>query len=122
MKKLLYLLIMISVGVCSCSDDDDKPATPSFLKTGKATVPANWVAPDYSLYELTMSVQVQLGDTGAAWRHPERLPKQWRHDVCHHQRRGTCRHQANGQRHHHLLSSVNRRQRRRHDSKSPLLL
>ena len=61
MKKILFLLIMVSVGLWSCSDD--QPETPSFLKPGTATVPANWVAPNYALYELTMSVQVQLGDT-----------------------------------------------------------
>lgn len=60
---LLATLVGVGGGLTSCSDDDDSPATPSYLKTGKATVPANWVAPDYSLYELTMSVQVQLGDT-----------------------------------------------------------
>ena len=65
----LFLILLLSTlggvggGLTSCSDDDDSPATPSYLKKGKATVPENWVAPDYSLYELTMSVQVQLGDT-----------------------------------------------------------
>ena len=65
----LFLILLLSTlggvggGLTSCSDDDDKPATPSYLKTGNATVPENWVAPDYSLYELTMSVQEQLGDT-----------------------------------------------------------
>ncbi len=60
---LLATLVGVGGGLTSCSDDDDSPATPSYLKKGKATVPENWVAPDYSLYELTMSVQVQLGDT-----------------------------------------------------------
>lgn len=59
----VLLLTALTFMVGSCGDDDDSPATPSYLKTGKATIPAEWVAPDYSLYELTMSVQVQLGDT-----------------------------------------------------------
>jgi len=68
--SLLFLLIAFMAG--SCGSDSDEPiiilpSTPSYLLAANDARP-NWTNPDASLYELRMSVQVELGDTLAAYQ------------------------------------------------------
>lgn len=64
MKPKYLLILLASLALCACSSDEGEvEVTPSFLLQGTDARPTSWIAPDYSLYELTMSVQVQLGDT-----------------------------------------------------------
>ncbi|MBR1713282.1 MAG: hypothetical protein IJ722_07750 [Alloprevotella sp.] len=64
----LLAACLAAVTLSSCHSDDDGPAsrTPVYLLEGTDARPTTWEAPDYSLFELTMSVQVQLGDTLAS--------------------------------------------------------
>lgn len=67
--KLKYLLLALtSLALFACSSDDDTETTPTYLLQGTDSRPTSWIKPDYSLYELTMSVQVQLGDTLAKYQ------------------------------------------------------
>ncbi len=80
MKKHIFhslLLAALTLAVGSCgSDSDDSPApddTPApatlpSLIPGNDARPTTWVSPDASLFELHMAVQVQLGDTLAAYQ------------------------------------------------------
>ena len=73
------LLLLLPLCLTSCGDDDDDAIqqppvpvvtddTPEYLREGTDVRPATWSVPDYTLYEHTMSVQVQLGDTLAAYQ------------------------------------------------------
>ena len=64
------LLLLLTFMVESCGNEVEEPASivPEYLKEGTATRPTTWMRPDYSLFELTMSVQVQLGDTLASFQ------------------------------------------------------
>ncbi|MBQ7634764.1 MAG: hypothetical protein IJS89_04250 [Bacteroidaceae bacterium] len=74
MKPTYLLTILIALALCACSSDEgDVEATPSFLLQGTDARPTSWIAPDYSAYELTMSVQVQLGDTLAKFQSEQDL-------------------------------------------------
>ncbi len=69
-RNLIFILLLTALTfvVGSCGDDEPTPATPAYLQEGTDARPTTWIKPDYSLYELTMSVQVQLGDTLAAYQ------------------------------------------------------
>lgn len=57
------MLAALTIVVGSCgSDDEPTPQVPDYLIEGTATRPT-WQASDYTLFEHTMSLQVQLGDT-----------------------------------------------------------
>ena len=71
----IMLLTALTFMVGSCSDDDESTEptepiveTPAYLKPGTDVRPTNWIAPDASLFELRMTVQVELGDTLAAYQ------------------------------------------------------
>lgn len=69
MKKVLLAIAALAFMAWGCgSDSSDEEITPAYLQAGSDVRPTTWVAPDYSLYELTMSVQVQLGDSLAAYQ------------------------------------------------------
>ena len=78
MKKNLIsiaLLTALTFMVGSCSDDDESTEptepiveTPAYLKPGTDVRPTDWIAPNASLFELRMTVQVELGDTLAAYQ------------------------------------------------------
>ena len=67
-KNIFYMLLLTALTfmVGSCSDDDEstEPTEPII----EDVRPTNWIAPDASLYELRMTVQVELGDTLAAYQ------------------------------------------------------
>ena len=76
-KNIFYMLLLTALTfmVGSCSDDDESTEptepiveTPVYLKPGTDVRPINWIAPDASLFELRMTVQVELGDTLAAYQ------------------------------------------------------
>ena len=72
MKKniVLMLLTALTFTVGSCSSDSDEPipdTSDERLKPGSDERPT-WTAPDYSLFEFRMALQVQLGDTLAAFQ------------------------------------------------------
>lgn len=60
---LLAVAITIAFQACSSDDDPEAPTVPSFLTAGTDQRPLSWQVPDYRQFELTMSLQVQLGDT-----------------------------------------------------------
>ena len=60
---LLAVAVTISFQACSSDDDPKPPVVPEYLTVGTDQRPLNWQAPDYWQFELTMSLQVQLGDT-----------------------------------------------------------
>ena len=66
-RKFLSILMLacLTLVVGACSSDGDGAESPhaSLLLSGNDERPATWFLPDYSLFEMTMSVQVQLGDT-----------------------------------------------------------
>ena len=66
MKKILLAIAALAFMAWGCSSDED--VTPAWLQQGSDARPTTWTAPDYSLYELTMSLQVQLGDALAAYQ------------------------------------------------------
>ena len=68
----VLLLTALTFMVGSCGNDEVEP-TVSYLQTGSDQRPANWTEPDYSLYGLTMSVQVELGDTLAKYQSSQDL-------------------------------------------------
>ena len=64
LNKLCFMLLLLAplmLGACSSDSDDPQPEK-TLLTVGADSRPT-WTAPDYSLFELTMSVQVQLQDT-----------------------------------------------------------
>lgn len=66
-KKILFAVAITALTfmVGSCGDDEVTPA----LQTGKDARPTTWVAPQNSSFDLPpMSLQVQLGDTLAAYQ------------------------------------------------------
>jgi hypothetical protein len=69
----MLLLAALTLGVGGCSDYDSEPEpnpdpeAPS-IQTGSDERPTAWNQPDYSRYGLTMSVQVELGDTLARYQ------------------------------------------------------
>ena len=79
-KNIFYMLLLtaLTLGVGSCGDDDEPKdpkdpqnppiETPAYLNPGTDVRPTNWIAPDASLYEFRMTVQVELGDTLAAYQ------------------------------------------------------
>lgn len=69
-KSLISILLLTALTfvVGSCGDDESTPVVPAYLQEGTDTRPSTWQSPNYSLFELTMSVQVQLGDTLAAYQ------------------------------------------------------
>ena len=67
------MLAALTLVVGSCGDDNEPtPRVPDYLIEGTATRPA-WQASDYSLFEHTMSLQVQLGDTLAYFQSQQDL-------------------------------------------------
>lgn len=68
----ILLLTALTFMVGSCGDDEVTPAV-SYLQTGSDQRPTDWTEPNYSLYGLTMSVQVQLGDTLAKYQSSQDL-------------------------------------------------
>ena len=72
MKKNLFsiaLLTALTFMVGSCSDDDDpKPKVLDYLQVGTDSRPTNWTFSDNRDYESRMTVQVELGDTLAAYQ------------------------------------------------------
>lgn len=73
MKKNIFLMLLtvLTFTVGSCSSDSDEPipnAVDERLKPGNDNRPTNWTAPDYSQFEFRMTLQVQLGDTLAAFQ------------------------------------------------------
>ena len=71
MKKNLIsiaLLTALTFMVRSCSDDDPKPKVLDSLQVGTDSRPTNWTFSDNRDYESHMTVQVELGDTLAAYQ------------------------------------------------------
>ena len=60
---LIAVAINFALQACSSDDESETPFVPKSLPTGTDQRPLNWQAPDYRQFELTMSLQVQLGDT-----------------------------------------------------------
>lgn len=73
-RKFLSILMLtcltLVVSACSSDGDGDSAESPYafLLKEGTEERPATWAVPDYSLFEMTMAVQVQLGDTLAHYQ------------------------------------------------------
>ena len=80
-KHFIYLLLTaltLVVGGCSSSDDNDEqrpeePQTPAYLTPGTDQRPVDWTFSDDGRFELRMSVQVELGDTLAAYQSSQDL-------------------------------------------------
>ena len=66
----MLLLAALTFMVGSCGDEE---ITPASLLKGSDVRPTTWTVPDYSLYGLTMSVQVELGDTLASYQSSQDL-------------------------------------------------
>ena len=66
----VLLLAALTFMVGSCGDEE---ITPASLQKGSDVRPTTWTIPDYSLFGLTMSVQVQLGDTLANYQSSQDL-------------------------------------------------
>lgn len=64
----LFLFLTLSLVSCSKDNDDTEPEATSILQPGNDSRPTTWTAPNYSLFEYRMAVQVQLGDTLAAFQ------------------------------------------------------
>ena len=77
MKKIIsYMFVLTALAFaasCSSDDDDTTGGTTTGLAEGDATRPTTWTAPNYALFELTMSVQVQLGDKLADYQSSQDL-------------------------------------------------
>ena len=81
-KYLLFILLTaltLAVGSCSCDDSDEpdeptpvQPQTPDYLLPGSDSRP-DWKFSDNGRYELRMSIQVELGDTLAAYQSSQDL-------------------------------------------------
>ncbi len=79
------LCLMLTLTACSSSDDDENEITGESPKTeqtdngvSEALKPGsdqrpNWKEPDYRKFEFLMSIQVQLGDTLAAYQSAQDL-------------------------------------------------
>ena len=67
------LLAALTFMVGSCDDDEPAIVTPAYLKPGTDARPTDWTAPNAALYELRMSLQVELGDTLAAYQSSQDL-------------------------------------------------
>lgn len=71
-KKIISAILLTALVLVtgSCGDDSGEvpgQITPAYLIPGTDVRPV-WNAPDYSEFELTMSVQVQLGDELAGYQ------------------------------------------------------
>ena len=65
----LLLCGLCMVGSCGDDKEDIVPGSVAErLTSGNDTRPTTWTNPDYSLFELTMSLQVELGDTLASYQ------------------------------------------------------
>ena len=64
----LFLFLTLSLVSCSKDNEDTEPEATSTLQPGNDSRPTTWTAPNYSLFEYRMAVQVQLGDTLAAFQ------------------------------------------------------
>ena len=62
---MALIVVAITTAFLAYGSDDEPEATivPGYLNPGTDQRPLNWQAPDYRQFELTMSLQVQLGDT-----------------------------------------------------------
>lgn len=79
-SMLLLTALVFMAGGCGSDDDDDigggtpdpteptDPPVPPYFQPGNDSRPTAWTTPDKSLYELLMSVQVQLGDSLALYQ------------------------------------------------------
>lgn len=68
MKKYLISMMLLAaltlaVGSCSKDNEDSETNGSSIVQEGNDARPTQWILPDASLYELRMTVQVELGDT-----------------------------------------------------------
>ena len=81
-NNIFYMLLLTAltfmVGSCDKDESTTEPTepiieTPVYLKPGTDVRPTNWIAPDASLFELRMTVQVELGDTLAAYQDEQDL-------------------------------------------------
>ena len=73
MKKNIFLMLLtaltFTVGSCGSDSEELKPeSVDQRFKPGSDDRPTTWTAPDYSQFEYRMAVQVQLGDTLAAFQ------------------------------------------------------
>lgn len=73
MKKNIFLMLLAAltfmVGSCGSDSEELKPeSVDQRFKPGSDDSPTTWTAPDYSQFEYRMAVQVQLGDTLAAFQ------------------------------------------------------
>ncbi len=78
MKKNIFLMLLaaltFTVGSCGSDSEELKPeSVDQRFKPGSDYRPATWTAPDYSQFEYRMAVQVQLGDTLAAFQSDDDL-------------------------------------------------
>ncbi len=62
MKKTIFAIAALAFLAWGCSSDSDEDTRPTGIPEGTETRPA-WTAPNYDLYEQTMSVDVLLQDT-----------------------------------------------------------
>ena len=60
---LIAVAITTAFQACSSDNEPEGPVVPDYLTVGTDQRPINWQTPDYRQFELTMSLQVQLGDT-----------------------------------------------------------
>jgi len=67
------MAITLAFQACSSDDDPVVPVVPGFMTIGTDQRPINWQVPDYLQFELTMSLQVQLGDTLAYFQSEQDL-------------------------------------------------
>ena len=73
-RWVFCLALTLVVGGCSKDNDDPESGDSTvLLQEGTDSRPTTWVLPDASLYELRMSVQVELGDTLANFQSSEDL-------------------------------------------------
>lgn len=75
MKHRTFIIVTataLTLTLGACGSDDEQtvptPTVPEYLTVGTDQRPLNWVAPDYTAFEYTMSLQVQLGDTLAYYQ------------------------------------------------------
>ena len=71
MKKSIFSIVVLTAltFMVGCSSDDDmNQGVPAYLQEGTDSRPTNWTSPNIADYEARMSVQVELGDTLAAYQ------------------------------------------------------
>ena len=61
MKKTIFAIAALAFLAWGCSSDSDEDTRPTGIPEGTETRPA-WTAPNYDLYEQTMSVDILLQD------------------------------------------------------------